>query len=201
MPSQPDDAALIKRIVEGDVEAYEPLVKRYQAHVAGIVARKVPYDSVAEVSHEVFVRAYVSLSGYQGRKPFKGWLSTVAVRACHDFWRAHYKNREVAESSLSERQKAWLRTQLEDQADSGPWHEADRMEARQLLDWALGQLPAKDRMVLILVHVEGYGTAEAAEMMGMSSANVKVRCFRARKKLRRLITSSLDQTGETSDDG
>lgn len=71
--------------------------------------------------------------------------------------------------------------------------QSDRVEVRDLLNWALDHLGPADRMAVLLVHVEGHSIAETSELLGWSKANVKVRCFRARRKLRRLIRKELNQ--------
>jgi RNA polymerase sigma-70 factor (ECF subfamily) len=189
--SEPVDAEVIEQILKGDVDAFEILVERYQSHVTRIVLGKVPAGAAPEVIHEAFLRAFKSLAGFKGDRPLKNWLSTITVRSCYDYWRQQYKSKEVCESALSEQQKNWLQSRSSIPNQPLPTPEADRIEARQLLDWALGHLSAEDRMVLILTHLEGHTTAEAAEFLGWSKANVKVRCFRARKKLRKLIRESL----------
>jgi RNA polymerase sigma-70 factor (ECF subfamily) len=67
------------------------------------------------------------------------------------------------------------------------------MEAREILNWALGKLSAGDRMVLELVYLEGLSVQETAELLGWSKANVKVRSFRARMKLEKLLRRVKDQ--------
>jgi RNA polymerase sigma-70 factor (ECF subfamily) len=86
---------------------------------------------------------------------------------------------------------AWLGAALVDQSDS-LFHERDsRKEAIEILDVALGSLSPKDRMVLELVYLEGRSLKEAAALMELSLANVKVRLFRSRKKLHELLIHSI----------
>ena len=62
-------------------------------------------------------------------------------------------------------------------------------ETREILEWALGKLTPEDRMIILLVHFEGYTIHEVADFLGFTRANVKVRAFRARKKLRETLES------------
>lgn len=197
-PNSLTDEEVIARVLSGDGQAFEKLVERYKAQVAGIVVRKVPRQEAAEVVHQVFIKAFVSLPGYRPLKPFSHWLSTLAVRACHDFWRERYRSRETPLSGLapepgSRRERKAEAAQAERAPDA---YEA--FEAWQLLDWALGHLSPADRMALTLVHLEGWTQAEAAEALGWSQAMVKLRTFRARRKLRKVITGSL--SGEVDDE-
>ena len=88
----PSDAEIITRVIEADVNAFEILLKRYQAHVLSIVKRHVPPGQVEETAQEVFIRAYQGLSGIQDKNRFKQWVSAIAVRTCYDFWRKQYRS-------------------------------------------------------------------------------------------------------------
>jgi hypothetical protein len=96
-----DDFEIIRRVLQGEIDRFAELITRYQQHVAKITSRHVPSDRVAEVAHDVFVRAYSSLSGFSGKTPFEHWLSGIAIRTCYDFWRAR-KREELPVSALAE---------------------------------------------------------------------------------------------------
>ncbi len=185
------DEAVIAQVLAGDGRAFEELVERHQAQVVRIVAGKVPRQEAPEVAQEVFVRAYLSLSGYKPIKPFSHWLSTLAVRACHDYWRAQYRRREVPMSDLAPAPGSRREVLAEAALAGEAADDYKNYEDWELLDWALGHLSPGDRMALTLVHLEGYSLAEAAEALGWSQTMVKVRAFRARRKLHQLITQSL----------
>jgi RNA polymerase sigma-70 factor, ECF subfamily len=90
MPSgmdDPVDSQIIRQVLEGHVNAFEILLKRYQRQVFKIVGGHVPRDMVPEVASEVFVRAYIALPGYAARNTFGSWLTGIAVRSCYDYWR------------------------------------------------------------------------------------------------------------------
>jgi RNA polymerase sigma-70 factor, ECF subfamily len=89
------DAEIIRRVIDGDVNSFEHLLRKYQDHVLRIVKRHVPYQEVEEMAQEVFVRAYQALPGFKEEGGFRQWLSSVAVRACYDFWRKRYRSKEV----------------------------------------------------------------------------------------------------------
>ena len=91
-------------------------------------------------------------------------------------------------SNLTENHRDWVEKTLSNQSNQS-FHEKGRdEEARELLDRALDTLSAEDRMVLELVYLEGLSGKEAADLLGWSVANVKVRSFRSRKRLERLLT-------------
>jgi len=186
-----EDARILKEIRAGDVDAYARLISKYQGRVSGIVAGHAPREQVAELTHEVFVRAYRSLHGYRGDSPFGHWLAKVTVRTCHDFWRSEYRRRERPESELSDECRAFAEEVAALDSSEAAEESASRQEARDMLTWALGKLSPTDRMVVTLTHIEERPVAEAAEMLGMSVPNVKVRAFRARKKLREVLGTLL----------
>ena len=156
-----------------------------------IVSRHVPYELVEETAHDAFVRAYRSLAGYAGTGEFKSWLAAIAVRTCRDHWRREYRNKEQPMSRLGARHRAWLEKTLS--SSGGNPGDAPAEEARELLSWALAHLSPDDRLVLELVYLEGLSSREAARLSGMSVANVKVRAFRAKRKMKKL----LDEMTET----
>jgi len=169
------------------VNAFERLLKRYQAHVVRIVKKHIPFDKVEEVAQDVFVRTYQSLPTFKGDDAFKQWLSTITIRTCYDFWRKHYRYREIPLSSLSEKHQGWLEEATSNSSSQSFYERDSQKEAREILDWALDKLSPEDRMVLELVYLEGYSIKETANLLGWSIVNVKVRSFRARKKLHKLI--------------
>lgn len=182
------DAAIVQQVIDGNTNAFETLMKRYEQPVLGILKRHLPYNQVEETAQDVFVRAYQSLPGFKQSGSFRHWLSSIAVRTCYDHWRKHYRNREMPMSTLTEAQADWLEKTLSDTSGNAYEDLGRQKEAREVLDEALGRLSAEDRMVLELVYLEGLTGKEAAKLLGWSVANVKVRAFRSRKKLEKILT-------------
>ena len=186
----PDDTAVIHNTLEGDNNSFEILMDRYQDHVSRIIRNHVPREVAPEVAHDTFVRAYQSLGGFKGTGPFKHWLSKIAIRCCHDFWRGYYQRSENLAGPLPDDCRDWVDHLL---SDHSPERDAERVEARDLLQWALGQLSAADRTVLTLTHLNEYSVAEAADLLNWSVIRTKVQSHRARKKLRKILTKILPQ--------
>ena len=186
-PRKPSDEEVIRRVLGGDVNAFEYLVQRYQHLVMATVKKHIPFDHVEDVVQDIYLRAYRSLPGFKESDRFTHWLSVIAVRACYDFWRERYKSRELPMSSLTEEHRVWLEAALSDQSSPSCDEMALQKEAGEILNLALGRLSAGDRMVLELVYLEGHSVKEAAGLLGWSTTNVKVRLFRSRKKLRGLL--------------
>jgi RNA polymerase sigma-70 factor (ECF subfamily) len=181
------DNDIVRRVLGGDTNAFAYLLERHERLVLKIAARHVPADRVEEIAQDAFVRAYQSLPGFRKSGNFQAWLSSIAVRTCHDFWRKQYRSKEVPVGDLSKKSAIWLDKVLAKQSDD-LWREQHHREsAREVLDWALSRLSASDRMVVELVYLEGLSVKEASEQLGWSVANTKVRAFRTRKKLRAML--------------
>ena len=181
------DAEIVRQVLDGDVNAFEFILTRYKVQVLKIVKKHVPSEAAEETIQEAFVRAYESLPTFKGTGDFSQWLSSIAVRTCYDYWRKAYRSREVPMSALTERHAQWME-QVISQGPEEPLDELEsQMEAKEILNWALGKLSAKNRMVLELVYLEGLSMQKTAELLGWSKANVKVRSFRARMKLEKLL--------------
>ena len=189
-PTQSSDAEIMRRVLNGDVNAFESLLIRYKDTVLKIVKKHVPYNDIEETTHNVFLRAYQSLPSFKGKSGFKQWLSSIAVRTCYDFWRKTYRSREVPMSVLTEKHQNWLEQVITEQSEQAINEKGSQNEAKELLDWALGRLSAEDRMVMELVYLEGLSGKEAADLLVWSVANVKVRCFRSRKRLEKILEES-----------
>ena len=187
------DIEIIEQVLQGDVNAFEAVVKRYEKHVLNILKKHLPYEQIEETAQEVFIRIYQSLPGFRQKSSFKHWLSSIAVRTCYDFWRKRYKSQEFSISSLSEKQQNLVQQVMYDRSSQSFYEDSLKKEAREILDWALDRLSAEDRMVLELVYLEGLTAKEAAELLGWSAANVKIRSFRSRKKLHNILKKILQE--------
>jgi RNA polymerase sigma-70 factor (ECF subfamily) len=185
--NRPSDEEIVRRVIDGDVNSFEYLLKRHQDHVVRIVKKHIPLNEVEETAQDVFVRAYQALPGFKGQGSFRQWLSVVAVRTCYDFWRGRYRSRELPMSTLTENHRDWLERTLSDESNQSFHEEGRGKEAGEVLDWALSKISAKDRMILELVYLEGLSMKEVAGLLDLSVSNVKVRSFRSRKKLETLL--------------
>ncbi len=186
---QDREAALyIDRIIRGDKDAFSFIIKTYKMYVLKIVNRHIPYEDAEEVAHDAFIRIYESLSQFKGQGGFRNWMAAIATRTCYDYWRRAYRSKEVPMSSLGDEHREWL-----ERAASGTASVEDiarEAEAREVLDYALSKLSPQDRMVLTLIYMEGLSVREVADLTGFSVANVKIRSFRSRRKLHKILKDS-----------
>jgi len=178
MPA-PAEAELLARWRAGDDDAGREVCERH-AELIGRIARayRPRSSSVEDLVQEVFLTMFSRCERYEERDgvPFEHWLSRLAVNVCRDRLRHEAREPAVALSEDAERALAWLA--------SGGSEEMDASAAREALEALLASLPADDRLVLTLLDLEGRSTAEIANLTGWSRTLVKVRAFRARRRLR-----------------
>jgi len=183
-PTSPgiDDRTLVRLAQKGDKAAFELLVQRNQ-HRVFAVARGIlkRHEDVEDVAQQVFVKAYFSLKRFDLRAAFSTWLYKITVNECWDLLRKKKARPLVYESDFSEEQTRQY-SAPDREASKGP-DTGDRMAMRQSLQIMLGQLDKRDRAMLVLKEVQGFSVEEIAESMGVNANTVKVRLFRARRKI------------------
>jgi RNA polymerase sigma-70 factor (ECF subfamily) len=178
------DAELIAAVLAGETASFEPLVVKYQPRVFATARRYARRESeVEDIVQEVFFKAFQKLASFRGDAPFEHWLMRLAVRTCYDFLRSHQRNRESSFSELGGPEMDWLET-----FGAAPETVSlDAEAARALVGKVLGQLSASARLVITLLEIEERSVKEIAELTGWSVPLVKVRAFRARAEMRRIL--------------
>jgi len=177
-----EERNLVRAAQKGDKAAFETLVQRHQHRVfavaRGILKRQ---EDVEDIAQQVFVKAYFSLKRFDQRAAFSTWLYKITVNECWDLLRKRKARPLVYESDFSEEQSRQYASPDREVAQ-GP-DTSDRMAMRQRLDTMLNQLEKRDRAMLVLKEVEGFSVEEIAESMGLNANTVKVRLFRARRRI------------------
>ena len=181
------DRELARRAGDGSEEAFETLVHRHAPGVTRIAGRFFRRrEVVEEIVQEVFVKAFTSLASYRGDVPLSHWLSRIAVNACYDQLRRKKARPEVSVSEIAEDVPGFLeQLRAPEGSDAAAFWE--REEARLASERALAMLSPPERLVLTLMVLEELPVAEVSRMTGWSPSNVKIRAFRARHKLRKLL--------------
>jgi len=159
------------------VEYLHPLVIRIaRAHLP----RRVPEEDLAQ---EIFLKMFTRIDQYQGAVPFTHWVSRIAVTTCIDHLRAQKRRPELRWADLSEREAGALDAAMTSENEAAP---DDALAARELVGKLLDQLKPQDRVVIQYLDLEQKSLAEISALTGWSQTLVKVRAFRARRKLQRL---------------
>src|SRR5580765_4312974 len=181
------EAELIAAVLRGDSASFEPLVEKYSPRVFATARRYARRESeVEDIVQEVWLKAFQKLKSFRGEAPFEHWLMRLAVRTCYDFLRSHQRNRETTFSELSEPETDWLERFVSDQETASESADA----ARLLIDRLLEQLSPPARLIITLLEIEDRSVKEIAQLTGWSVPLVKVRAFRARAEMRKLLARS-----------
>ena len=177
----PPDEQLVQAVLGGDDNAYAELAARHKGRVFGVASRFArDAAELEDICQEVFTQAYFKLRQYRRDSPFEHWLLRIATHKCYDYLR---KRRRAAPHVSVD---AMLESGHEPRAALPP----PEHPALERLHAALGQLSAKERLVITLLELEDRSVQEVAGLTGWSAANVKVRAFRARAALRKLLEKS-----------
>ena len=179
------DAELAARARDGDEPAFEELFLRHRRRVALIAARFFrERHQIEEVVQESFTKAFFALGEFTNRRDasFAAWLARISFNACYDELRRQKRRPEGALSELTEEEAERLRERLR-----GAPHAEDAAVSRDLASKLLARLSPEDRLVLVMLDVEGLSVAEIAGLNGWTASKVKVRAHRARAHLRRVL--------------
>lgn len=175
---------LIAAVLEGDAASFEPLIQKYAPRVFGTARRYARRESeVEDIVQEVWLKAFQKLSGFRGEAPFEHWLMRLTVRTCYDFLRGHQRNRETTFSELSQAESDWLERFAGEPETASENAEA----AKQLVQRILEHLSPSARLIITLLEIEERSVKEISQLTGWSVPLVKVRAFRARAEMRKVL--------------
>jgi len=178
------EAEMIAAVLKGDAASFEPLVQKYSPRVFATARRYARRESeVEDIAQEVWLKAFSKLQSFRGEAPFEHWLMRMTVRTCYDFLRGHQRNRESAFSELSEPETDWLERFV-----TAPESASENSDAAKLLiERVMEKLSPSARLVITLLEIEDRSVKEIAEITGWSVPLVKVRAFRARGEMRKIL--------------
>ena len=179
--AEPTDAELVSGTLQGDDLAFAELVRRHKRRVFGTASRFArDAHQLEDVCQEVFIRVFKNLAKFRGDAPFEHWLARITVSACYDLLRRERKYREQVSLDVVEHDTR--DTTVEAALSAG--------RARELLAWAMRKLTADEQLILTLLEIEERSVREIAALTNWSESNVKVRAFRARHSLRKVLQLS-----------
>lgn len=177
-----EEAAIVRKVLAGDANAFERLVLEYEKNVYSIAKRMVGNsEDASDMTQEAFIRAYNSLSSFRGDSKFSAWLYRIVSNVCLDFLRSRNRRPTV---SLSMEDEDGDETQLDIADDSqSPEQLLDRTLTRESVRRGLDTLSADYRQILLLREIQGLSYEEISAALDLEVGTVKSRIFRARKKL------------------
>ena len=176
------EAAIVRKVLGGDANAFETLVLEYEKNVYNIALRMTGNsEDAADMTQEAFIKAYNSLQSFRGDSKFSVWLYRIVSNVCLDFLRSRNRRPTV---SLSVEDDDGEDAQL-DVADESQSPELllDRKLTRESVRRGLDSLPPDYRQILLLREIQGLSYDEISQALCLEVGTVKSRIFRARKRL------------------
>lgn len=176
------EAAVIQAVLDGDVNAYEALVKEYEKNVYNLALRMTGNsEDAADMAQEAFIKAYNSLTAFRGDSKFSVWLYRIVSNVCLDFLRSRSRKQTVSLSTENDDGEE-VELDIADETHS-PEQLLDRSLTRDAVRRGLAALPPDHREILLQREIQGLSYEEIADVLGLEAGTVKSRIFRARKKL------------------
>src|SRR5436853_6109034 len=184
-----EDIRLMRLVADGNTTAFEKLVERHQALVAGTVARMLSSNSdVEDIAQQVFVRVWKSAGRYVPRAKFTTWLLKITRNLVFNELRRSKRHAHIpiqTEPSAEE-------IPLKDETNPSPDASLLETELRQAIEQAITELPESQRMALILRRYEELSYEQIGEILDLSVPAVKSVLFRARTELRARLSKYLN---------
>jgi RNA polymerase sigma-70 factor (ECF subfamily) len=179
------DNQLVECVLAGDQYAFEQLFDRHKRMVAGLASRYFRrHEEIEELVQTSFAKAYTELDKFKGNfdKSFGSWLGRITINTCFDALRMKRRRPETLDCELSDEESVSLMDSISD--NSG---HTDDLQMRDLADKLLSKLAPPDRALLEMLYTDEMSVAQIADVMGTSQSNVKVRAWRARRQLRKIV--------------
>lgn len=184
----PDDAVLIRKAQEGDVDAFESLVRKYQQVVYALCRRLTgAHQSADDLAQETFIKAYFALSRFDSRWPFYPWLRKIAVNTSLNYLKSRSRERPLMDDALAARGP--------DPRPSPdlPQARLEQAEFEERFRRSVESLPEEQKSVFVLRFYEGLSYEEISRTLDVPHGTVMSRLNRARQKLKVLLADSLER--------
>ncbi len=191
-PAGPPDAELVRRTREGDLGAYDELIRRHQSRIYGMLYHMTSnHEDASDLTQEAFIRGYHALKSFKGDSSFFTWIYRVAVNHALNFLKQR-RNRtphfSLNDFDFNGESEPHLRELITDQT---PRRDAALAELQEKLNAALHKLSEKHRLVVTMHDIQGFSHDEIAEVMGCNVATVRSRLFYARQLLQGCLSDYL----------
>jgi len=196
LPEEAADLELVQRCKSGELSAFETLVLRHQDKIFNLVLRYVGNrEDAADITQEVFLKAYRAMGSFAERSSFGTWLYRIAVNTALSFMRKQRSGGHPI--SLSAQNDEGHGQPHEPPDHNQPLNELSREETEQAVQQAISSLDEEYRIVVILKDIEGLDYETIAGILGCPKGTVKSRLHRARLILRDKLKRLLPDTGES----
>ncbi|MEM9158329.1 MAG: sigma-70 family RNA polymerase sigma factor [Verrucomicrobiota bacterium] len=180
-----EDEYLVGETSRGDLNAFDEIVRRHQTMITRCLFRFCPHQSdLEDLVQETFLKAYRKIDSWQATAPFENWLRKIAYNTGYDFYRKNSRNpASISKNNAEENENTLARL-------AEPETHRREYEMSEQAHRALALLNAEERMLLTLQYLEETPLQEIADQMGWGLSKNKVKSFRARKKLKKLLVKN-----------
>ncbi len=184
-----NERLLLEKAKSGDVAAFESLIQGCQKKVFNIALRMLENkDDAFEVSQEVFIKIFRSLSNFKGNSSFSTWVYKITVNICLDEIRKRKNARVLSLDETVKYKDSEVQLQIQDDGPT-PDIEAEKNEIKRVVNNAIKDLNEEHRMVIILRDIQGFSYEEISQMTSCPEGTVKSRLNRARQSLKEILKS------------
>jgi len=175
------DAKLVENFRKGDIEAFNRLVHRWQQRIHRFAFRYfASHDEAMEITQKTFIRVYKKLNTLENADNFPAWIYRIANNLCLDETKRAGRRRATTMESLPQHP-------VTESLIANPDQQIQQSQLGSILQLALNQLPAEQRIVVIMKEYEGLKFREIAEILEEPENTVKSRMYYGLKKLRTLF--------------
>jgi RNA polymerase sigma-70 factor (ECF subfamily) len=202
-----EEQELVRELKSGSEQAFALLIAQYSQPIYSLIARSLRDPSeAADVTQEVFVKVFRSISGFHGDASLRTWIYRIALHETSNqrrWWNRHKRQELTIDAPLeNEEGECTCLAETLATAEASPFEQAARTEIRQRVEAALRNLPDAYREVVVLREIEGFGYEEIAEILNVNLGTVKSRLTRGRAALRECLKNKeLEREGNTGSTG
>ena len=191
------EAELISRIIAGERELFYDLIKPYEraAFMTALSVLKCEADA-EEIVQEAVLKAYRALGSFRGESKFSTWLIKITLNEARMKLRRSKAGAEVSLQDLTDESDGDYTPAILTDWREIPSQALERKELREALQRAVNELPQAYREVLVLRDIREMNIAETAQLLGISTSSVKVRLFRARLLMQKILAPQLQAQGK-----
>ena len=176
------DPHLVARAQQGDLTAFEELVKKYQREIYGLACRLVmDQEEAKDVTQQAFLQAFVHIRGFRQQSQFRTWLFRIAINQCYNFLKTRKKYGEPVDPQ-----------EMHLVEEDSPEDDLVAQQDRQRLYEALEKLPPKQRAVITLKLEQGLSYQEISQVLGGTAGAARVNYCQALKTLKKYLKSEDD---------
>lgn len=178
------DAQLVENVLAGDETSFAEIFERYKKHVTRVVGRFFrDRGEIEEHVQQAFAKTYFSLKNFRGEqeKSLAAWMTRITVNVCYDEFRRRQRRSQSLFTDMTTEENEYVESIIDNKAATPE----NVLQNAELANKILSGVEAKDRLALTLVYSQDYSLDEAANMLGITTSNLKSRLFRCRNHLKK----------------